>query len=258
MSNYKTEYPEWISFYPQFNSSFFIEKAGCFDERPEVNTSLTQLIVLVALPFLCTLSLWFLTLIPFIFFGWGKLYIHLPIKTGIQDCDSAAWGFNYHGNKIWIYIGGAGNFEGGRKWITMTMPWDLTWVRTSTLLNDNTWFNESKENRKKWDGDEYGTYNWLQLNKWKEIHDYTYVLNNGTVQNRKATISVEEMEWRWYWFLRFSLTQKIKRTIKIDFYDEVGERTGSWKGGAVGCGYDLLPNETPLECLRRMERERKF
>jgi hypothetical protein len=26
----------------------------------------------------------------------------------------------------------------------------------------------------------------------------------------------------------------------------------------VGCGYELRPNETALECLRRMERERKF
>jgi hypothetical protein len=44
----------------------------------------------------------------------------------------------------------------------------------------------------------------------------------------------------------------------IEFNDEVGERTGSWKGGTLGCGYNLLPNETPLECLRRMEKERKF
>jgi hypothetical protein len=53
----------------------------------------------------------------------------------------------------------------------------------------------------------------------------------------------------------FSKTQK---TISIDFDREVGERKGSWKGGTLGCGYELLPNENPLECLRRMEKDRKF
>jgi hypothetical protein len=44
----------------------------------------------------------------------------------------------------------------------------------------------------------------------------------------------------------------------VVFSAEVGERSGSWKGGCIGCGYDLLPDELPEECLRRMERDRKF
>jgi len=123
---YITENPEWVSFYPRFNSSLYLEKASYFDERPQINTSVTQLVVLLMLPTLCYLSIWFMLLVPFVFFGWGKLYINLPIKTGIQDCDSAAWGFNYHDNKIWIYIGGGGNFEGGKKWKTITMPWNYS------------------------------------------------------------------------------------------------------------------------------------
>lgn len=120
--NYLSEDLKWVSFYPQFNSSFYVEKAGYFDERPQVHTSVTQLIALACLP-LAFISAWFLLLIPFVFFGWGTLYINLPIKTGIQDCESAAWGFNYHDNTIWIYIGGGGNFEGGKKWKTFSMPW---------------------------------------------------------------------------------------------------------------------------------------
>jgi len=26
----------------------------------------------------------------------------------------------------------------------------------------------------------------------------------------------------------------------------------------IGCGYTMMPGESPEECLRRMERERKF
>ena len=48
------------------------------------------------------------------------------------------------------------------------------------------------------------------------------------------------------------------RYIAIEFDDEVGKDKRSWKGGCLSCSYDLLPNETPEECIRRMEKERSF
>ncbi len=255
-----TENQEWVSFYPNFNSSFYVEKAGYFDERPQVHTSVTQVAVLICLPLLLLQSVLFLLLVPFVFFGWGKLYINLPIKTGIQDCESAAWGFNYHGNKIWIYIGGAGNFEGGRKWKTFTMPWDLTWVRTSTLMKDgNEWFHETNKNRRSWIGDtsgnEVGSHDWLNINKWKETHPFIDRFDNTTVN---ATISVEEREWRPLWFMWTSVFAKKRRTISIEFDKQVGKKKGSFKGGVLGCSYDLFPSETPVECLKRMETNREL
>jgi hypothetical protein len=137
------------------------------------------------------------------------------------------------------------------------MPWNYEWLRTSRLLKDGSWLNEKRGDRKK--GIES---NWwkeeTQEKLWKETHPYTYVLKNGTVQNRMATIKVEQREWRPKWFMWTSLFKKISTDIDIEFDGEVGERTGSWKGGTLGCGYNLLPNETPLECLRRMEKEREF
>lgn len=247
----------WVRFYPQTHTGFYIEKAGYFDERPQINTSVTQLLMLlifcITIPYTWTAIL----LLPFILlFGWGGLYINLPIKTGIQDCDSAAWGFNYHDNKIWIYIGGAGNFEGGRKWKTIEMPWNMEWVRTSILMKDGyDWFHETKKNRIIRKGSEIGSYNWIENNKWKETHPFTDKYD-GTVLN--ATISVEEREWRPLWFMWTSLFAKKRKTIAIEFDAEVGSKKGSWKGGTIGCSYELLPNETPLECLKRMEAERDF
>lgn len=260
---YQTERPEWVTFSPGSNTSFYIEKAGYFDERPEIHTSITQILVLLVLPFLTIfLSAWFLFLIPLLFFGWGSLYIHLPIRTGIQDCESAAWGFNYHSNKIWIYIGGGGNFEGGKKWKTFTMPWDLTWVRTSTLLADNSWYHETKANRlasslRKSESAEktVGGYEWLNLHKWKEVHPYIDSYDNTVVN---ATICVVEREWRPLWFMWTNLFSKKTKSLDINFDQEVGKGKGTWKGGTLGCGYSFKAGETPLECLRRMERERKF
>ena len=244
-----------MSFYPKFNSSLYVDKAGYFDERPQLHASVTQLIALILIFTYMPLSL---ILAPFLFFGWGKLYIHLPIRTGIEDCESASWGFDYHNNKIWIYIGGGGNFEGGRKWKTITMPWDLTWVRASTLMKPGyDWFHETKSNRIDWGKDKNtpGSYEWLEENKWKETHEYTDK-HDGTKVN--ATISVKEREWRPRWFKWTKLFSKTIRSIEIEFDQEVGKEKGSWKGGTLGCGYELRKNETPLECLRRMESEREF
>ena len=90
---------------------------------------------------------------------------------------------------------------------------------------------------------------------------YTYVRKNGEVQKVEATYWVEEREWRWrafHWLPFLVGPKKIHRSISVSFSGEVGEGTGSWKGGTVGCGYDLYPNEAPWDCLKRMEQERKF
>jgi len=253
---YQTEDQRWVSFYPKFNSSMYVEKAGYFDERPQVHTSVTQLMALVAL----LVGVWFtpfaLLLIPFIFFGWGKLYINLPIKTGIQDCESAGWGFDYHNNTIWIYIGGGGNFEGGKKWKTISMPWELIWVRTSTLTKMGYWYHETATKRElKIEPYTAGSYEWLKEIRWQEIHEFIDKYDSTPVN---ATIHVTEREWRPRGLKWTKLFAKKRKCIEVDFDKEVGERKGGWKGGTIGCGYDMKEGETPLECLRRMEKERDF
>lgn len=88
---------------------------------------------------------------------------------------------------------------------------------------------------------------------------YVYTTRSGGVQNRIATFYVGEREWRWRIFHPFAIgPKKVHRSISVEFNESVGENIDSWKGGCFGCGYDMLPNESPLETLRRMERERKF
>ena len=89
-SSYKTETLGGVLFYPKVNSSLFVEQAGYFDERPVVHTSVTQLLEILLFSITLIFSWGGLLLIPAIFFGWGKLYISLPIKTGVQSAESAA------------------------------------------------------------------------------------------------------------------------------------------------------------------------
>lgn len=92
----------------------------------------------------------------------------------------------------------------------------------------------------------------------KSSHPYRYTLRSGSVQERSATIFGMRYEHRRRWLPFVDWFAKKSDSIQVEFSDEVGERTGSWKGGCIGCGYTLLPGETLLQCLRRMESERKF
>ena len=56
-----------------------------------------------------------------------------------------------------------------------------------------------------------------------------------------------------YFDQRYSITMCF-----VSFSDEVGEKSGSWKGGTVGCGFEINPNESMIDALRRMESTREF
>lgn len=101
---------------------------------------------------------------------------------------------------------------------------------------------------------------WAWRHKQHDILDdmkeypYKYTLHSGEVQKRIARIREERRIWTRPWIPWKSES----RYIEVEFNKEVGEGTGSWKGGVLGCSYEMLKDETPLDALRRMELERKF
>ncbi len=172
--------------------------------------------------------------------GWPNMFIRLPFLK--------RWHHDPHE---------------GRRCKIVHLPWDWEWVRSSFLLPDGaSWAHELRGWRR---SDHLGTKRErthflpsTDLPQWSETLPYRYVLKSGEVQNVNATIKVHEMEWRWRWFTWLPWPRMVRRSIDVNFDGEVGERAGSWKGGTIGCGYDLRRNETPRECLRRMQDERKF
>lgn len=249
----------WVEFHPmKWGSGLTLEKAGYFDERPQLNFYLTNLLFFAFAP-LCLVSGWFI--IPAILsllIGIGKIYLNLPFKTGIQECESPSWGFYVYTHEGWEYTNIV--IETGKNLgYYIRMPWNLEWYSTSVLREDGNWEVEKiperlgeKRNKNFWD-----TGKWKDI-LWTRTYPYTYVLNSGTIQSRQATVKVEEREWRRRWLMFTPLFNRVRKTIDISFDDEVGEGTGSWKGGTLGCGYDMKPDETPYDCLKRMEQERRF
>jgi hypothetical protein len=124
--------------------------------------------------------------------------------------------------------------------------WD--WIRTSLLMPDGSWATEDKTRK-------VDTIEIRRLDQhWHEKHHYLYINCYGENQSCMAEIRVEEREW----LHKPTGKTKIKRDISVEFDGELGTQAGSWKGGVVGCSHEMLPGETPLQTLRRMEKERTF
>ncbi len=236
-------YNNWLTFLPRRNkgTGFYLtfEKWGYFDERPQINTNVNTLLALI----LPLFSLWFLPIsLIFCFYSWGSLYIHLPYKTG----KSESTGGKTYGLMFYHVDSGFPTEMWFRGWKSFNFPWAYKFDKKEVLMNHG------------WKKEERGDNLW-DKHKWEgkiklESHPYTYTLKSGEKQEVFAEIYEEKRYWkRWFGFHR-----RCDHYIEIEFSGEVGERAGSWKGGCISCSYRILKNETALECLRRMEKERKF
>ncbi len=70
-----------------------------------------------------------------------------------------------------------------------------------------------------------------------------------------ATTRIEERAWLfgtgWFKWLSYFRRPIIRRSLDIDFSGETGPEKGSWKGGTVGTGIDMLPDELHEAAFRR-------
>jgi hypothetical protein len=158
-------------------------------------------------------------------FGLFTIAFAFPWKWTVPDegqCSGPRYGFAFFSDLLWIYYGKDNGTRDAPR-VTVHMPWGWT-HRQHDVLSEPA------------------------------DHPYRYVLRSGEVQERIATIKLERRLWTRYWFP----WKRVSRYIDISFNAEVGERSGSWKGGVLGCSFDVLPNESSCSALRRMEAERRF
>lgn len=187
-------------------------------------------------------------------FVWGKFMVYLPFKTRLEEgCDMPRYGFAVHNDTLWIYKGG--DYKDGQcqnQWISWYLPFfsyvfDGHWIKNKGMQ----WVKMGKRN----DLVYVDSWEFRKDKAYTETHPFTYILKNGTIQERTATCAIEKRKWHRKWFPFLKMERQV---IDIEFNDEVGERSGSWKGGTIGCSYDMLPTDTIESCLRRMEKEEKF
>jgi len=168
-------------------------------------------------------------------FIWGRITI---AEKGIDWFRHPQYGFSVIGSSILLY------------WGSHSLVWDMPFLSLEwehdNIEVDGRWRRTGRDER-----------HWEVAGKEaaRQTFDYTYRLESGEIQNRTVTVYKRQMVWgrKWAPFLKY------KRTfLDVTFNEEIGERVDTWKGGTTGCSFDMLPNETIEQCVRRNEATRKF
>ncbi|MFT6125897.1 MAG: hypothetical protein ACJAVA_000339 [Flavobacteriaceae bacterium] len=262
------DYKNWFSFgYFKSYFKFQFDCWGYFDPRPQINSNVTSVLVLLTLIislFTMTFTWFHLLILPFLFFGYGDFFLHLPFNTGkINESENPSYGFymyhidpfpgkiNFPTCFIWQW----GNYK------STDMPWANTWIRTSILIKTQDLMKDGKiKIKESWVHETKGNTFDFYKEEWKKLqymveYDFLDKSDNTIIPTK---VYVEEREWRQHWLKWTSLFANVRKTIDVNFSKEVGSRKGSWKGGTTGCGYLMNKGETALECIKRMEKERTF
>ena len=173
-----------------------------------------------------------------------KLYINVP-RWPNRDYDiEMGYGFSFTRDGLHLHW--------GTKTKVLWYPWNWEFYKRWELVAGGSY----AEGRSFWVEVPRGM-NHGQIAT-KHTADYTYTRRNLEQQKVTATFYVESMEHRLRCAPWLPWPRRVGKSISIDFSKEVGEGVDSWKGGTLGCGYELRDDESALECLRRMERERRF
>lgn len=174
---------------------------------------------------------------------WPQFFFRLcPASDWNVDGDQKRWGFSMHGDSgVHTYWSGQSKIFG---W-----PWGSKHLRTEGLLRDGTWGEEPS-----WK--DMDARDRFKEELWRaENVGWFYRTRDCEKQEGTATLTVRRRIWRGK-LLPF--VRRVSTAIEVEFHSEVGNRAGSWKGGTVGCGYELKPGESPVDCFNRMMRERSF
>lgn len=151
----------------------------------------------------------------------------LLVRYGRQTGDSST-------ERVW------GHFLGFRQW---------RHVRTSLYDTDGAhWWTEPSVIR--------GREAWRE---WRARQDacpsVSFDFDDYDGERIRARTKIEEREWLlgtgWFRWLSAFRGPMVRRSLDIDFSAEVGPRKGSWKGGTLGHGIDVLPGEDHEAAFRR-------
>ena len=176
----------------------------------------------------------------------GEFFITFPWKHKIKKDfgkDDPSYGVTYYNKSFMFYW--------NRKCRVWNIPFlSYDWVRTSVLLKDGTWEHEVKGDRK-----DFYEKKWKEK-RWVITIPYIHKTPNEGDIDVLVTCRISEREWRRRGLKWTKIGSKTRRTVDVDFSDEVGPRRGSYKGGVLGTGFNIPTNTTDIsEGLKTMEDE---
>lgn len=161
---------------------------------------------------------------------------------------SREYGFSFNDGNLYLHYGPQTHSSDTSKSKCIFLPWrDWRFIRHSLYdLNGKHFATEVERHRNSWEATR-AVKDACPVARF-EIEDF-----DG--ERITATTRIEEREWRfgtkWCRWLSWFRKPKIRRSLDIEFSAETGKEKGSWKGGTLGTGIDMLPGELHEAAFRR-------
>lgn len=172
---------------------------------------------------------------------------------GYWDVNPREWGFRVCDGSLQVFLGPQTNDSATTKSWSKFLPW-TQWRHVRISYFDpagehlRTYFDTTDREVRRAQSDSRYEFE-------KEMPKAIFVFRDYDGEVIEATTHIEEREWRfgegWFKWLSLFRRPKIRRSLSIEFNKEVGPRKGSWKGGTIGHGTDMMPGETPVQAFAR-------
>lgn len=181
-------------------------------------------------------------------FGWHFL-IRLPWKCSEDEQWNEEKDYGIYTFEDSIYF----------RWGHKTKSWDIPFKSFGSAVRWDLYTGPKDLHPKHWNIDDWKPYNKKEMRPEKQATTWDYIwIDKYDGKEIPCIFYVEEMEWRRKWLKWTSFGNLIKRSVAVEFSEEVGARKGSWKGGVMGISFKMLPGEHPYECMRRSNIEQNF
>lgn len=157
------------------------------------------------------------------------------------------YGFSLSDGFFQIYHGARTHDSATDKTWSCFLPWtQKRHVRHSLYGLDGGLFFEIGEEPKAW---------LSMYDKKKECPSASFEFNDYDGKRIVAATRIEEREWLhgtgWFKWLCWFVKPLVRRSLDIEFSEEVGPEKGSWKGGTIGTGIDMLQGELHESAFKR-------
>lgn len=184
-------------------------------------------------------------------FSWDAATVERLGRNWYWDVYEREYGFSYMDKAIHVYYGEQTHCWPGSKSKVFFVPWQ-NWrhVRTSHYgLQGEHYHTEPKGAR--WDSPEYEA----SRRVIEACPSVTFSFADFDGENINAMTTIQEREWHFgegnFRWLSFFKKPKISRSLNIRFSSEIGPKKGSWKGGTVGHGIEMLDGENHKDAFVR-------
>lgn len=163
------------------------------------------------------------------------------------------YGFSLHDGFLQVFLGAQTHDSVTTQSWSKFLPWtQWRFVRKSLydLKGEHFWTEPPRSHKLRPEG------TWDEIQKQTEaVPKAVFEFDDYDGKRIRATTHIEEREWKfgegWFKWLSLFRSAKVRRDLDIAFSEEVGPEKGSWKGGTLGHGIEMLPGELHEDAFRR-------